>query len=117
MISLQTFLNVRSSNVSQRNHTLRNFEGRSCKKTFANGPSHNAIVLAHKIYIHFLPNNYNGDVIKYSRGGNFLLNVGPASDGTIPPIMQERLLQLGEYLLVQNVCVCVVIVFCRFEPL
>lgn len=33
-----------------------------------------------------------------SAGGNFLLNVGPAADGTIPVIMQERLLQIGEWL-------------------
>ncbi|HZK38596.1 MAG TPA: alpha-L-fucosidase [Clostridia bacterium] len=33
-----------------------------------------------------------------SVGGNFLLNVGPAADGTIPVIMQERLLQIGEWL-------------------
>jgi alpha-L-fucosidase len=33
-----------------------------------------------------------------SRGGNLLLNVGPASDGRIPEIMQQRLLELGEWL-------------------
>lgn len=33
-----------------------------------------------------------------SKGGNLLLNIGPAADGTIPVIMQERLLQLGEWL-------------------
>lgn len=33
-----------------------------------------------------------------SRGGNLLLNIGPASDGTIPVIMQERLLQMGDWL-------------------
>lgn len=33
-----------------------------------------------------------------SRGGNLLLNVGPAADGTIPVIMEERLLALGEWL-------------------
>ena len=31
-------------------------------------------------------------------GGNLLLNVGPAADGTIPAIMQERLLQVGDWL-------------------
>ncbi len=31
-------------------------------------------------------------------GGNFLLCVGPAGDGRIPVIMQERLLQIGEWL-------------------
>ena len=30
-----------------------------------------------------------------SRGGNFLLDIGPAADGTIPVIMQERLLEMG----------------------
>ncbi|MCS7223444.1 MAG: alpha-L-fucosidase [Armatimonadetes bacterium] len=33
-----------------------------------------------------------------SRGGNLLLNVGPTADGRIPVIMQERLLQIGEWL-------------------
>jgi len=33
-----------------------------------------------------------------SCGGNLLLNVGPASDGTIHPIFQERLLQMGSWL-------------------
>ncbi|MDE3165427.1 MAG: alpha-L-fucosidase, partial [Acidobacteriota bacterium] len=33
-----------------------------------------------------------------SRGGNLLLDIGPAADGTIPPIMEERLLQIGEFL-------------------
>ena len=33
-----------------------------------------------------------------SRGGNLLLNVGPKSDGTIPDIMSERLLEIGEWL-------------------
>ena len=33
-----------------------------------------------------------------SKGGNFLLNVGPAADGTIPVIMEERLLQMGAWL-------------------
>ena len=33
-----------------------------------------------------------------SRGGNLNLNVGPTADGRIPVIMQERLLQLGEWL-------------------
>ena len=31
-------------------------------------------------------------------GGNFLLCVGPTGDGRIPVIMQERLLQIGEWL-------------------
>ena len=37
-----------------------------------------------------------------SRGGNFLLNVGPAADGTIPMIMEERLLQIGDWLKVNG---------------
>ena len=37
-----------------------------------------------------------------SKGGNFLLNIGPAADGTIPVIMEERLLQIGEWLSVNG---------------
>jgi alpha-L-fucosidase len=37
-----------------------------------------------------------------SRGGNLLLDVGPDSDGTIPPLMQERLLQIGDWLRVNG---------------
>ena len=37
-----------------------------------------------------------------SRGGNFLLNIGPAADGTIPVIMQERLIQIGKWLSVNG---------------
>jgi alpha-L-fucosidase len=33
-----------------------------------------------------------------ARGGNLLLDIGPAADGRIPVIMEERLLQLGEFL-------------------
>lgn len=33
-----------------------------------------------------------------SRGGNLLLNVGPCADGTIAPLIQERLVQLGEWM-------------------
>ena len=33
-----------------------------------------------------------------SKGGNFLLNIGPAADGTIPVIMEERLLRMGQWL-------------------
>ncbi len=33
-----------------------------------------------------------------SRGGNLLLDIGSAADGTIPVIMEERLLQMGEWL-------------------
>lgn len=33
-----------------------------------------------------------------SRGGNLLLDIGPAADGTIPVIMQQRLLDIGDWL-------------------
>ena len=33
-----------------------------------------------------------------SRGGNLLLDIGPTADGRIPVIMEERLLQMGEWL-------------------
>lgn len=33
-----------------------------------------------------------------SRGGNLCLNVGPCADGTISPLIQERLLQLGQWM-------------------
>jgi alpha-L-fucosidase len=33
-----------------------------------------------------------------SHGGNLLLDIGPDDTGKIPPIMQERLLQIGEWL-------------------
>lgn len=35
-----------------------------------------------------------------SRGGNLLLNIGPNADGTIPVIMQQRLVEIGEWLAV-----------------
>lgn len=37
-----------------------------------------------------------------SKGGNFLLNIGPAADGTIPVIMEERLRQMGKWLRVNG---------------
>jgi len=37
-------------------------------------------------------------VDKVSRGGNFLLDIGPDAHGQIPPIMQERLLAIGKWL-------------------
>jgi alpha-L-fucosidase len=37
-----------------------------------------------------------------SRGGNLLLNIGPRADGKIPVIMQERLLQIGDWLKVNG---------------
>jgi alpha-L-fucosidase len=33
-----------------------------------------------------------------SKGGNLLLDIGPAADGTIPVIMEERLIQMGAWL-------------------
>lgn len=35
---------------------------------------------------------------KVSRGGNFLLDIGPDAHGKIPPIMQDRLLEIGKWL-------------------
>lgn len=37
-----------------------------------------------------------------SRGGNFLLDIGPSADGTIPVIMQERLKDIGDWLKVNG---------------
>jgi alpha-L-fucosidase len=37
-----------------------------------------------------------------SRGGNLLLNIGPAADGTIPVIMQQRLKDMGDWLRVND---------------
>lgn len=37
-------------------------------------------------------------VDKASRGGNFLLDIGPDAHGQIPPIMQDRLLEIGKWL-------------------
>jgi alpha-L-fucosidase len=41
-------------------------------------------------------------VDKVSRGGNFLLDIGPDEHGKIPPIMEERLLQIGEWMAVNG---------------
>lgn len=41
-------------------------------------------------------------VDKVSRGGNFLLDIGPDEHGKIPPIMQERLLDIGKWLAVNG---------------
>lgn len=41
-------------------------------------------------------------VDKVSRGGNFLLDIGPDAHGNIPPIMQERLLEIGKWLSVNG---------------
>ena len=37
-----------------------------------------------------------------SRGGNLLLDIGPNGDGTIPVVMQERLLEIGDWLRVNG---------------
>jgi alpha-L-fucosidase len=39
---------------------------------------------------------------KVSRGGNFLLDIGPDAHGKIPPIMEERLLQIGRWMKINN---------------
>jgi alpha-L-fucosidase len=39
---------------------------------------------------------------KVSRGGNFLLDIGPDEHGKIPPIMEERLLQIGDWMKMNN---------------
>ena len=39
---------------------------------------------------------------KVSNGGNLLLNIGPKADGLIPVIMQERLLDMGDWLKVNG---------------
>jgi alpha-L-fucosidase len=43
-----------------------------------------------------------GLVEEASRGGNFLLNVGPQPDGVIQPESQERLRAIGEWLSVNG---------------
>ena len=37
-----------------------------------------------------------------SRGGNLLLDIGPTADGRIPEIMQQRLLEMGEWLAING---------------
>ena len=37
-----------------------------------------------------------------SRGGNLLLDIGPAADGTIPVIMEQRLTEIGNWLRVNG---------------
>lgn len=37
-----------------------------------------------------------------SYGGNILINIGPTHDGRIPPIFEERLKQLGDWLKVNG---------------
>ena len=40
-----------------------------------------------------------------SRGGNFLLDIGPRADGGIPVIMEERLTEIGDWLRPQGECI------------
>lgn len=37
-----------------------------------------------------------------SRGGNFLLDIGPTADGRIPAIMEQRLIEMGDWLKVNG---------------
>jgi alpha-L-fucosidase len=37
-----------------------------------------------------------------SRGGNFLLDIGPDADGTIPVIMEQRLIEIGDWMKVNG---------------
>jgi alpha-L-fucosidase len=39
---------------------------------------------------------------KVARGGNFLLDIGPDAHGKIPPIMQERLMDIGDWLAING---------------
>ncbi|WP_188930877.1 alpha-L-fucosidase [Puia dinghuensis] len=39
---------------------------------------------------------------KVSRGGNFLLDIGPDEHGKIPPIMEERLQQMGHWMSINS---------------
>jgi len=53
--------------------------------------------------IHELINKLIHELINtVSRGGNLLLNIGPAADGTIPVIMQQRLMDIGNWLKVNG---------------
>ena len=43
---------------------------------------------------------YLADIV--SKNGNFLLNIGPMADGTIPDVQRERLLGVGQWLKVNS---------------
>jgi len=40
-----------------------------------------------------------------SNGGNLLLNIGPTADGLIPVIMQERLIEMGDWLKINGLAI------------
>lgn len=44
--------------------------------------------------------DYLADVV--SKGGNLLMNIGPRADGTIPEVMRDRLLSVGDWLSVNG---------------
>jgi alpha-L-fucosidase len=44
--------------------------------------------------------DYLADIV--SKGGNLLINIGPRADGTIPQVMQDRLLAIGSWLKVNG---------------
>jgi len=44
--------------------------------------------------------DYLADIV--SKGGNLLINIGPRADGTIPEVMQDRLLGIGSWLKVNG---------------
>jgi alpha-L-fucosidase len=50
-----------------------------------------------------------------SKGGNLLVNVGPTKEGSIDPVMQERLEQLGQWLRINGEAVCLFANYCDFR--
>lgn len=53
------------------------------------------------VALHNLLDTYTHSKI-YGFTGNLLLNIGPTSDGMIPPLYEERLLQIGQWLSVNG---------------